>query len=157
MSNSLFREAGSGKKLLIWGTGRCYDRYVNALKYAELSGDVSVKAVTDFKALYEKVDGWPFVPMLDIDYKSFDVLVIAEERQDKVYQEIKDIAKKSGMKNENIIPMKVFTIPGFSIDKYLQVKNSEGGGYIYICLQLLGRHDIPFSRTAVYNTCCQYF
>lgn len=116
------------KRILIWGTEKVYDQYINALKYQELLGNIKVIGVTSEYYSYECVDGYSFVDVENIDYLSFDILVVAARRKEERFKDILSKARQNNILEENILPIEVFAIPGFTVEKYLYL--ARGGGYL---------------------------
>lgn len=111
------------KKALIWGTGSVYDQYILALKYYECTHDMSVIGVTSKERCYEKLDGYSFYSVKEIQHMDFDYLIVAAGKE--LYAEIVQEAKSLGIDETKILPISLFAIPGFDIEKYLYIRNEK--------------------------------
>ena len=43
---------------ILWGDGRDYDQYINAVRYQELSGNIQVIGITSKATIYRRIDGY---------------------------------------------------------------------------------------------------
>ena len=102
-------------RILIWGCGLFYGRYINAIKYQEISGSIKIIGVTDQNSLYTKLDGYSFINISEIDINMIDYVVVTSDRY---FVEISMEAKRIGFVEESIISASVFSIPGFCFKNY---------------------------------------
>lgn len=124
-------------KLLIYGLGVTYDKYLNCVKYQELLGNVQVAGVTRNNYNYLYVDSYPFVLIDEIVPEEYDVCVIAAEMGSNSFKEVRNSCLKLGFETDRIIPISAFAIPYFNLDKYLKIQkisifalNCWGGAYV---------------------------
>jgi hypothetical protein len=109
-------------KILVWGTGAEYRKYVNALRYFEVLGEIQVIGVTGRDKIYDCLDGYLFIPMDMVDSKDFDYIAITSDLH---FEEIKQEAKEIGISGDKIIHGKVFLRPEFHFAKYVSLLNSN--------------------------------
>lgn len=108
--------------ILIYGLGKVYDDYLNLLKAGELLGKFCVKGVTKSNNyFYRYVDGYPFIPVDEIEWSNYDVFVIAAEIESTSYAEIVKVLLDRGISEERIIPISAFSIPYFDLEKYIKI------------------------------------
>lgn len=110
-------------KILIFGLGADYDKYLNCIKLQEVLGKVKVVGVTRSGYEYTYVDGYPFIARNQVSAENFDVCVIGVEREKPAYKEIKKECENIGFTSDRIIPISAFAIPGFDMEKYLEIQN----------------------------------
>ena len=109
-------------RILIWGCGLFYGRYINAIKYQEISGSIKIIGVTDQNSLYTKLDGYSFINISEIDINMIDYVVVTSDRD---FVEISMEAKRIGFVEESIISASVFSIPGFCFKNYVELFHSK--------------------------------
>ncbi|MCW3795119.1 DUF1919 domain-containing protein [Paenibacillus sp. LS1] len=109
-------------RCIIWGTGIDYDMYINSIKYQELIGDIEIVGITSNQSIYQKVDQFCFIPNHELGNIDFDILIIASR---KFFKEIQKGAISLGIDNEKIVNIKIFSLPNFDINKYLEIKKSQ--------------------------------
>jgi len=109
-------------RCIIWGTGIDYDTHINLIKYQELIGDIEIVGVTSNQAIYQKVDQIPFISKQDLRNIEFDLLIVASR---KFFLEIQKEAVSLGMDHENVVNIKIFSLPNFNIDKYMHIQKSK--------------------------------
>lgn len=132
------------KRVLIWGFGNYYHRYINLIKLAEHQGDFQVVGIAAKEGNYSSVDTYPFFPAEDIFQLEFDAVLVTAI---KFFDEIAGFLQKYGVNRQQIVPVTIFDVPGYTLDKYLQlldnpvtiVSNNCWGGLLYHTLKL------PFS------------
>lgn len=82
-----------------------------------------IVGITSRENCYAWLDGYKYYDIPSIKPLSFDYLVIAVEGQ--VYSEIKEQAEQMGVKENFILKISLFSIPGFDIEKYITLRNSN--------------------------------
>lgn len=109
-------------KVIIWGTGKVYNRYLNCLKMQELMGNLYVCGITDKEKIYNWLDGYRYVEHEQINVKDVDYVIIAAEYY---YEEIVNEAEKIGFDREHIFPIRIFSIPCFDFNEYVKLVHSH--------------------------------
>ena len=61
---------------ILWGDGRDYDQYINAVRYQELSGNIQVIGITSKATIYRRIDGYAFIHKSQLGDYDFDLLII---------------------------------------------------------------------------------
>lgn len=129
------------KKVIIWGLGLGYEKYINYVRYWELKGQVEIIGITDRQDMYSNVDGYPFIKKEELSAHTFELLVIAAE---KAYNEICGEAVSCGIEENRIVKIEVFSLPDLDLEAYMKIKNSNlsivsnncWGGVVYNRLKL---------------------
>lgn len=108
--------------VIVWGTGACYDRCFNALKFQEVLGTVKILAVTS-NDFYSKtlIDGYPFLSKEDASVLDFDYCLVAIDNISCMLEE----AAYLRIRRDKLIPLRVFLIPHFDLKKYITLKESN--------------------------------
>ncbi|MCI8661567.1 MAG: DUF1919 domain-containing protein [Lachnospiraceae bacterium] len=109
-------------KILIWGCGLQYGWYINAIRYHELKQSIKVVGITGKDEIYHCLDGYPFIPLKELNNYTFDYIVVTSE---KYYENICEEAELLGFSREKIIQGKVFCLPSFHFEKYVQLIQSR--------------------------------
>lgn len=109
-------------RILIWGCGLQYGRYINAIKYQEILGNIEVAGVTGKDRLYKYLDGYRFIPLEELDNENIDYVVAASEEH---YKEICTMAVKMGFDSNRIMQGKVFCLPYFNFARYVDLMQSN--------------------------------
>lgn len=109
-------------KVLIWGTGVEYSRYINCIKYLELKEQIQVVAVVS-NDLYIRgtIDGYRYINKEDINVQEFDYCFVAVQNMQAVMKE----AIRYGIQPNYCIPIRVVAIPGFDFGEYIKLKKSS--------------------------------
>lgn len=106
-------------RLIIWGTGREYNRCFNLIKHFEMTGEISILGImSDSKEIKNTLDGYRFYSKDQIKNIEFDYCLVA-------IQDIKDIfieAVELGIPRQKLIPSRVLEIPYFNFKKYIYIK-----------------------------------
>lgn len=106
-------------KCLLWGAGKEFASNTQLIKFYEQRREIEVVGITSNEKIYSNVLGWCFIPKNYISDYSIDVVVVMMEEPDaSVYEEIYN----SGFGYENVLNVKVLTIPEFTFERYLRIK-----------------------------------
>lgn len=132
------------KKVLIWGVGKNYQKYINCIKLAEHAGCFHVVGVAAKDGNYSSLDGYPFFKSEQFSQANFDVVLVTAV---KFFNEIADVLQKCGVDKKQIIPVTIFDVPYYTLENYMQlldsritiISNNCWGGILYHTLSL------PFS------------
>lgn len=112
-------------KVVIWGTGLCYESFFNSLKLQELIGSIKILAIiSDDKDIKKSVDGYPCLPLTDALLLDFDYCLLAMDNTKVIYQSIEQLGL-TGLTKDMFIPMRVLDIPNFDFRKYIAIKESN--------------------------------
>ena len=104
---------------ILWGDGRDYDQYINAVRYQELSGNIQVIGITSKATIYRRIDGYAFIHKSQLGDYDFDLLIIMSVSH---LEEIQLEAAEMGISEERILSCEVFSLPNLDLDKYLEIK-----------------------------------
>lgn len=135
------------KHVLIWGSGAEYERNAQLFKYYQLIGEFAVVGIVSRDHYYVSIDGIRHYTKEEIASIKFDYLIICAQMY---FFEIKSEANQLGIADNKILSVSVLTIPGFKLERYMQLKNSHifiianncWGGLTYHYLGL--QFDSPF-------------
>ena len=106
------------KRVLIWGFGNNYHKYINLIKLAEHQGDFQVVGVAAKDGNYSFLDGYPFFQSEQLSQVKFDVVLVTAV---KFFDEIADFLQKFGVNRQQIVPVTIFDVPGYTLDKYMKL------------------------------------
>ncbi len=109
-------------RIVIWGVGKTYNRYVNCLKLQETLGSIEVSGITGKNKLYDYLDGYPYIAPHEIDVQSVDYLIVASEDYS---EEITTEAIHIGFERECIFPIGIFALPRFDFGEYVRLVHSH--------------------------------
>lgn len=108
--------------VLIWGTGREYNNYINCIRLLEFKEQIVVVGITsNDKDITVSIDNWPFIQKEDVYSLSFDYCIVAMADMSLIINE----AENLGIETSRLIPIRVLAIPNIDFDKYIKLKNSS--------------------------------
>jgi len=105
-------------RILIWGAGKEYRKYLPIIKYFERAENISVVAVMSDDKGYETIDGYRFCEKKDISTICYEFCLVTIKNFDGIKKE----AQQLGIAEEKLIPARVLEIPHFSFEKYIRIK-----------------------------------
>ncbi len=151
-------------KIYIYGAGQEYNRFLSYLAAYTNRFEV-LGIVTTERQKIEYLDTYPCIVASEMSVEDVDYIIIAIEK----WQGIVGYLKEFGIGDDKIIPSKVFSLPYFDLDAYIQLKkekvtilsNSCLGAFIYkelglvydsptIWLYCLGDHYLKFIENYEY-------
>lgn len=105
--------------IIIWGTGKEYNRCFNLIKYFELTGEISILGImSDDKEIKNTLDGYRFYKKNEIGNVEFDYCLVAIQDMNDILIE----ATELGISRQKLIPSRVLEIPYFNFKKYIRLK-----------------------------------
>lgn len=129
-------------KVLLWGFRTEYDYYRKYFEVELLKGNMHIVAVilNEFH-LFQKIDGIDVVGMERIHSLEYDYIINMNQTASA---EVTRILQLLQIPQENVIPARVFTLPYFDLQRWVQVKESKisiisshyWGGFAYNSLGL---------------------
>lgn len=131
-----FKEKSSKRySVYIYGAGNEYNHFMQI--YPLYRDKIYVSAVVTAKrAAFSSIDGFPCITIEEIEINSIDYIIVAVEVgwRDVIIQ-----LNHLGIDTKRIIRSKAFFIPGFELDKYLNLKKNNVtiisnyclGGHLY--------------------------
>ena len=133
-----------GNRVLVWGLGSTYNRYVNLLKFFSETGQFQIVGVTarSIPQGYTHIDGWPLLEYKDVDKTQFDYILVMS--QNYYFDILQDVTERYAIAKERVLSFKILNIPNFDFYKYVTIKNSKitifsnncWGGMLYHSLGL---------------------
>jgi len=108
--------------ILIWGSGKVYRNNIDLIKRLEARGEFRVCGITsDDTAIKERIDGYPFVHKQELRSDMFDYCFVAVQNYEDVLKE----ASLRGIEKDKLLPIRLLSIPYFSLEQYIRLKNSR--------------------------------
>lgn len=108
---------------IIWGHGRDYDNYINAIKLQEMHGAIKVIGITaKDKIRAKRLDGYPVIDKEDLKDADFDIVIVASLNK---FAEIQKSIMQKVIDDMKIVSIRIFSIPNLNFDKYIEIKNSK--------------------------------
>lgn len=126
-------------RIVIWGMGKTYSRYINCLKLQETLGSIEVSGITGKNKLYDYLDGYPYIAPHEIDVQSVDYLIVASE---DYLEEIITEAGHIGFERECIFPIGIFALPCFDFGEYVRLVHSHISIFSNTCWGGLTYHSL---------------
>lgn len=116
--------------ILIWGTGREYNKYFNCIRLLELKEQISIVGITsNDKDINTSIDNYPFVKKDDVSSLNFDYCIVAIANMAPIIKE----AEILGIEKSKLIPIRVLSIPNIDFNEYIKLKNSHLTIFSPIC------------------------
>ena len=109
-------------KVLIWGTGQDYDRYLNNIQYEEQKENINVVAVVTNDTYYKKIDGYQVIAKKDIINCNYDYIIVASINK---YNQIVDEALSMGIERKRLLKLTIFNINNFDFKRYIKLYSSN--------------------------------
>lgn len=140
------------KKVLIWGTGTDYDKYVNNFFIEEKMGNIEILALVSKEKQFSYLDNKMVIDSSQIIEYNFDYIIITSERR---YKDIVQEAVSLGIDSKKLINVRVFSLPKFDFMKYTNILESNisiisndcWGGLVYHTLDI--QNKSPFINTFI--------
>lgn len=110
-------------RCLIWGTGNEFLKELYLINYYEMVGAIEVYAITAAEHIYTHVGNYKFIEYKSLKMSNFDVVIVTTGNK-KFTNEITETLHAMGVDDSRIIPIKVFSVLGFDINKYVRIKES---------------------------------
>ncbi len=108
------------RKIVIWGTGKNYEKLINNVQFEIFKGNISVEALVaragDITG--QTLDGFKIITKENVTDIKFDYLVIASPLY---YKEIWNEAVALGIEKEKILNGEIFHIPLFDFARYVKL------------------------------------
>lgn len=125
------------KRVIIWGTGKTYNKYINLIKYHEKIGNITVVGAASNTTVFNNILGYKYIDKKNIKDMIFDAVIYMGD--EKLFKEIKKEAINLGIDEKKIILYKALTIPNLNLNKYMEVvknvptifANDCWGGIVY--------------------------
>lgn len=133
------------QKIVIWGTGETYDKYLTLIKYFESQKQFQVIGVTSSDSYFSYLDNYQFIPkkkLVDVEY---DWIIICASN--KYIPVIREEAISMNIAEDVLLSIHILQLPNFDFDKYIKLSkakisilaNNCWGGYTYKRLGLKAR------------------
>ena len=122
---------------ILWGSGEVYSRNINTVKEYCDNHNITIIGITTKDEYYETMDGFVVFSRDRLEESDFDIVIVMVSM--KKFREICSEALGIGIDVSIMIPAQVFSCIGFSIEKYIMLRDSNisifsnncWGGYTY--------------------------
>lgn len=108
-------------KVIIWGMGKWYNQYFNLIKFQESKEKIIICGIVSNDNGLKKIDSYPFIEKKYLKYLEFDYCIVAMNNYEEAVKESIFL----GINRECLIPIRVFSIPYFDFEEYIEIKNSK--------------------------------
>lgn len=136
-------------KAIIWGCGETYSTFFESIYKQVLAGALEIIGITSSNTIYKSIDKYSFIEkqnLKDIDY-NFIIAAVAPSTLPDIYHE----GELLGIDRSKFIRADVFSIPNFSIERYMKLRENPVsiisincfGGFLY------HRLDLQFSSPTI--------
>ena len=109
-------------KVILWGTGILYNKYINSISFYEMNGDIEILGVTSNDSYYGRIDNHDFVKKQDLRSINFDYIIVTALQS---YQIILDEIRNLGIDTQKVLPVDIFDIPNFHFSRYIELLNQK--------------------------------
>lgn len=116
-------------KIYVYGAGNMYNRLFAFLKLQENKIEI-LGIVTTVKISYRTIDGYKCFSVDEVDLNEADFVIVAIDK----WEEIRDFLLKRGVLRKKIVRDRVFELPDFDIDEYVELVNSRVTIFSNYCL-----------------------
>ncbi|MGB4659210.1 MAG: DUF1919 domain-containing protein [Mobilitalea sp.] len=116
------------------------------IKYYELSGTIDVIGITSNITVFNKINGFSYLPKASLPKIDFDIIIIMAEN--KAFIEIASEAAALGIPNEKLISYRVFTLPNFNLQTYLEIRESKPTIFSNNCWGGITYHHLKLEFTS---------
>lgn len=132
-------------RCLIWGKGKTFAEHFNTIRFWEECGQIKINGIVAKDALEDEYYRYDIIKKELINKKEIDAIIVMAN--DINYFNIhKEIVEDVLVDENMILPYKIFCIPDFNVEKYIEIKkdiptifaNSCWGGITY------NRLGLPF-------------
>ena len=137
MSNNRIINIEKKYKIYIYGAGNMYNRLSDYLRF-QRNRIIVLGIVTTTKLPYYTIDGYNCFSVNEVDLNEADFVVVAIEK----WEEIRDFLLKKGVLRKKIIRDKVFELPNFDIEEYVELINSRVTIFSNYCLGGMLYHEL---------------
>lgn len=109
-------------RIIVWGSGREFDRLRPSLELEERRGNVEIIGITSKEDYLHHIGGYKFYNKPEVSSLPFDYIVAATE---KYYKDICREALELSIPIEKIIRGDVFYVPYFDFKRYVKIKENR--------------------------------
>lgn len=119
IGNRDLKEEAHMFNIIIWGTGKEYNRRFNLIKHFEMTGEISILGImSDDEEIKNTLDGYKFYKKDQIGNVEFDYCLVTIQNMEDILVE----ATELGISRQKLIPSRVLEIPYFNFKKYIRLK-----------------------------------
>lgn len=125
------------QEVILWGTGKTFNHYINLIKYHEIINNIKVVGVVSNTTVFADVAGYRYIDKKEIAKYKFDIVIYFGD--EKKIKEMKEEAKSVGICEEKIVLYKMLTVQNLNVEKYMELvknpptifANNCWGGVVY--------------------------
>lgn len=114
---------GEKYKVAILLLGCRYEKYLGAIKYEELKGNIEVVAVGDIAPYGRTLDGWRLCTTEEALVSGFDYLILAQDFKET--EEAANTFSKVGIRQDRVLSIEVFGGICFDFADYVRLHHSN--------------------------------
>ena len=110
-------------KVILMLTGKLYEKYVNAVKFEELRGNIEVVAVVDVAPYAGRIDGWRMCTAEEAFAYDFDYIICSMGIRET--GESARTFAACGIDLDRVLPIGIFSVPCFDFKEYAKLHHSR--------------------------------
>jgi len=110
-------------RVLLWGMGAVYNKYINLVKRLDGEEFDVVGVTSSLNTHYTMLDGYEIIKREELNDHEIDYVMAMS---DDHFIEILNVAvEQIGIPSTKVFPARVIAVPGFSMEKWSTIANSE--------------------------------
>lgn len=117
------KPGGIPPRVVIWGTGQRYNEFRQRIRCAVDLGEMNVIGVTSDDNWYRSLDGFRFIPKLELMAVPFDYVLVAESGT--AFQKARQEYASLGGEREKLLVIDVLNASGFTFPQYVELYRSK--------------------------------
>lgn len=111
------------KRVIVWGSYVEYDRFHQWMEVELLKGSMQIEAIVlNEENLFTWLDGIEVIPIEELLTREYDYLINLNQNDPLAVRRILELLR---IPLDKVIPIKVFALPCFDLQRYLAVKESR--------------------------------
>lgn len=136
-------------KAIIWGCGRDYGTFSEYIYREVAANRLTIMGITSANTIYKSIDGYPFIEKSELKNIDFDFIIVAAKQE--VLPDIYFEAENLGISRSKFIRADIFSLPHFTIDRYMKLRENPVTIISQICFGglLYHRLDLPFTSPTI--------
>lgn len=110
-------------KVVIWGNGEDYNRFLPLIKACEAKNEIEVVGITSDDRYFKSLDGYPYIPKNELGQSDYEYIIVTPQRLFNVI--VAEGNEKHGISDDLFINARSLEVPYFSMDKLIQLKKKR--------------------------------
>lgn len=137
-------------KVIIWGSGREYEKYATLIKYYEEKRQFSVVGITSNDNYFTFLDRYKFIQKKDLANIEYDWIIACASKD--VIENIRKQAIFLNITEDIILSAHILQFPDFDFEKYIKLVKSKISIFANICWGGIAYHRLGLKvRSPFYN------